>query len=254
MIGWKLIVYLRNNYNDNHQLSSTKERVRRKVEQARVEQEQNPVHYNIYLRRYGHSDREKYTIIDRNNTLDPPITTNQTYNYKIVQLEQMNAYEFCLQSINAGEIVESDEIRRQFPVNALNEMVGRNNPLFLCKEIVLPPPPLPTDRFTNQTKSNFLEKFIGRSSIKNDKQPKLQSRSSSVIELNDEATDAFVLYTAISSGSTTVIIFLLILVFCCCRCKRRKETAQSHHPTALFYDPINPYLDGAASIVPYNQN
>ncbi|KAF7489757.1 hypothetical protein SSS_01562 [Sarcoptes scabiei] len=120
----------------DHDLPLSNRSKRNILNAAKIELEQKPIQFRIHLRRYGSKQRQRFLIIDRNNTLDPPKTDNQTYEYSIDRLDTSSAYEFCLQSVNAGQIYASEELNRKFPCDAQTDIAGRNNPLFLCKEIV----------------------------------------------------------------------------------------------------------------------
>lgn len=267
VVGWKVIVKLKNQTNvanskDDDTLSrdsrasKKSSRQKRKIN-AKVVEETNPLSYNIYLRKYGTTNREKYSIVDSNNTLDPPITNNQTYQYSLDNLKKLDAYEFCLQSVNAGEIHESELIEKLFPINAHTELAGRNNPLFLCKEIVMPiddseseSTEFDTLNQTEQSRRISETRITGRSSnyriLEHEPLPKLpneeeeenvhgtKNRNSLMnIHLSEEAADDFLLYTAITSGSTTILILIIIAIFCCFRCKRNIHK-ENHHRTVIL--------------------
>ena len=234
LVGWRVVVHLR--------MEPVSSRLKRKIE-AKVEQEQNPLSFNLYIRRYGNTHRERYRFIDQNNTLDPPVTNNKTYQYRIDGLESMAAYELCLQSVNAGQISETNEITRQFPVNALTELAGRNNPLFVCKEIVLPPPLSPTHTSESGIERNE-NRFTGRSGDSTNKQNYNLSHSGAAIQVSEEVTDRFVVYTAITTGTTTVFVLIVMVIFCCCRCRRSMDNENGQQ--TLLYDRV-----GHNMILPY---
>ncbi|OTF83436.1 hypothetical protein BLA29_004662 [Euroglyphus maynei] len=224
LVGWKVVVHLR-------ALESGSNRTKRKID-AKVEEDQNPISFNLYIRRYGQTHREKFRFIDQNNTLNPPVTNNKTYQYRFAALEPMNAYEFCLQSVNSGQITETDEISRQFPVNAMTELAGRNNPLFICKEIILPPPPSPT--YISEPdieRRNNENRFTGRSG---DSSIIRQNNNGAAIQVSEEFADRFVVYTAITTGTTTVFVLVIMFIFCCCHCRRSNDNKNGQQNSFLY--------------------
>ena len=178
-------------------------------EDARVEEESNALRWDIYLRQYGFSHRRHFVVSDEKNTLDPPVTNNQTYQYMIDGLQSNMGYEFCLKSVNSGTVRESEQFKQQFPVTAYTDLASKQNPLFLCKEIVTPK----VDQGVIDRRNSSGQQFSGRS---------VDTQSTS-IQISEDAADSFVLYTAISSGSTTFLVLVVIVIFCCCRCGQKKQ-------------------------------
>lgn len=210
VIKWQVVVKLKNESIDRHT-----RQVRQATIDARVFEESNALRWDIYLRPYGFPQRKHFVVADQNNTLDPPITNNQSYRYEIDSLQPGVAYEFCIKSVNSGVIQQSEPLQKRFPVTAHTDLTGRTNPMFVCKEVITP---RHSEQFPDAEEVEFIETrhnrtFTGRSF----------KHSDSTIKISDDATDQFVLYTAITSGATTVFVFIIVLVFCCCRCGKRKE-------------------------------
>ena len=113
------------------------------------------------------------------------------------------------------------------------EIAGRNNPLFICKEVLIKPPS--SSESENELESEEVEFITRKPDTKNKIGGRLQDDPGTRIEVSEEATDAFVVYTAISSGSTTVLLLIVVAIFCCCRCnKRQKEHHREYHQNILY--------------------
>lgn len=268
-LEWNVIVVLKQPYNNSNNNNNsnpkqqektitnnnTKKRNTRQSLQstsiAKVEEERNPLRWNIFIRRYGERERQKFAITDRENTLDPPFTGNKTYQHIIPLIYMIDdstniinssktltraqspilgaSYEVCIQSVNGGPMRESDQLRKDYPINAHTELSGRNNPLFICKEVLLQKSQNTddnNDKKFDDHENNEID-FIDQN-LKSDDKIKGRQLSSdngedgtAHIEVSKEATDAFVVYTAITSGSTTVLILIVVAAFCCCKCNQR---------------------------------
>ena len=246
LVGWEVVVHLRK------EESSGSSRTKRKIE-AKVEEEQNPLSFILYIRKYGTTNRERYQFIDQNNTLDSPITNNKTYQYRFNGLESMTAYELCLQSVNAGQISETIEISRQFPINALTELAGRNNPLFVCKEIVLPSPSSNSKPGTIKCRNNE-NRFTGRSGDSSNQQnSNLLTNTGAAIQISEEVTDRFVVYTAITTGTTTVFVLVVMVIFCCCRCHNRHRNIDNNkngQQQVFLYDQVGNNNNNNNNMIP----
>lgn len=238
MIVWRLVVHLRNAHHrahrDRRQTNQTDgNNITTPKIEAKVEEETTAIKYVIFVRPYGQVERKVYSFIDRNNTLDPPVTANETYRYQVPQPVRANVgYEICLRSLNSGTFKQSEEFRKKYPLDAMTtNIVGQtNNPEFICKEVTLEPE---VDELDVEIINNRL-KERGRSLD-------LDSAAGDVTSVQldeDTAADAFVLYTAISSGSTSVFLLIVLVVFCCCRCNRAKESYR-HPRQEIRYDRAN---------------
>lgn len=207
----------------NEELTSNKSSTAAEVE-ATVEVDNNPLKWNVYVRRYGSGERQVYNYLDTNNTLDPPITENKTYRFELPDPIQANvAYEICVQSVNSGNILQSEHFKQTFPVNALTTIVGQlNNPSFVCKEVTLTNDKINDSQLVGSQVSNVTlpQQTSGRS---------IQDGISVAnIEMNEQTADTFMVYTAVSSGSTTVFLLIVLVLFCCCKCGQRKDNVEQH--------------------------
>lgn len=211
-----------------------------------MEEERNPLKWNIYIRRYGQSKREKFPIIDRENSLDPPYTGNKSYTHRLDNLVTDSSYELCIQSINGGRMHESDQIREHFPINAQTEIAGRNNPLFICKEVLIKPPSKVPDDEVDPSEIEFINRKFpqgAESKIRGRLADGSQAADGTTrIEVSEDATDAFVVYTAISSGSTTVLILIVVALFCCCKCNQRKNMHKEYRQYNRAPSNESPYF------------
>lgn len=228
-IIWRLVVHLRDAHHRSHRDRREAANQTATIE-AKVEHESTPIKYTIYIRAYGQTERSEFRFTDHNNTLEPPITVNETYRYDVPQSIRARAgYEICLRSHNSGHFQQSSEFESKFPLNAMATNIAgqRNNPQFICKEVALQPSQdLQVEIVNNRLKES------GRS---------LGGDAGGGVELDEnQAAEAFVLYTAITSGSTSVFLLIILVVFCCCRCRRDKQTyPHSSSREAIRYDRAN---------------
>lgn len=219
------------------------------ISPAKVEQARTPLKWVITLRRYGHAHRERFPIEDRENNLDPPFTGNKSYHYRLEHLSPESSYELCIQSVNGGRLKESAEVRRLFPLNAHASGVvgGAGNPLFICKEVYVSPPETKEKNDSNEVDSEVEILGSQRKSTKTQHKNRDQIRGrlaegekssegseTPAIEVSEEAADAFVVYTAITSGSTTVLLLIVVVTFCCCRCNKRKTEHREYRQNILY--------------------
>lgn len=227
-LRWDIIVFVRHpNQREKRQTNNTTNNDGGAI--AKVEEETNPLRWNIYIRRYGQTKQDKYQIVDQENNLNPPYTGNKSYEHRIEHLYIESSYELCIQSVNAGHLKQSQKIKEQFPIDAHSIISGRNNPLFICKEILIKPPDddnLETELIKKQSLDNH---HHHRNEIRGRLLDDGPNGSDIRIEMSEETADAFVVYTAISSGSTTVLLLIVVALFCCCRCKQRKTLFREHH-------------------------